>query len=247
MLKRWIMAIASLVCLTACSQDTGPQTDKTEKEHADEVVIGHNAIENADRFQTFSKRVFHHQKDGIRITQRTIEGDPIYQNVRFDGKKYEYTYDSREDAYGSKEVTKDTCKDFRIIETNTETTALLEKCENQIDSITLFTLSYDTAKEDRFDFLLKYGENLEKVIDTNKVKLANKEKNIVFKNMIYINLLKDKKLEKSCSNSKMQYDLTVWVNQGKKHYKWYDCDTGKDAKDLSGLAETIIGVYEHKK
>jgi Domain of unknown function (DUF4362) len=246
MLKRWIMAIASLVCLAACSQDTGPQTDRAEKEHADEVVIGHNAIENADRFQAFSKRVSQQQKDEIRIMQRTIEGDPIYQNVRFNGKEYEYTHDSREDAYGSKEVTRDTCGDFRVIETNTETTALLEKCENRIDSITLFTLSYDTAKEDRFDFLLKYGENLEMVIDTNKVELANKEKNIVFKNMIYINLFKDKKLEQSCSDSNMQYDLTVWINEGKRHYKWYGCDTGKDAKELTGLAETIIGVFEHR-
>lgn len=245
-MKKWIMAIASLVCLAACSQDTRPPTDKAEKDHADQVVIGHNSIENADRFLAFLKRVSHQQKDEIRIMQRTIEGDPIYQNVRFDGKKYKYTHDSREDAYESKEVTKDTCKNFRVIETNTETTALLEKCENRIDSITLFTLSYDTAQEDRFDFLLKYGENLEKVIDTNKVELANKEKNIVFKNMIYINLFKDKKLEKSCSNSNMKYDLTVWVNQGKKHYKWFDCDSGKDAKDLTGLAETIIGVNEHR-
>ncbi|OOE12670.1 DUF4362 domain-containing protein [Fictibacillus arsenicus] len=244
-MKRWIMVIASLVCLAACSQDTEPQTDKAEN-HVDEVVIGHNAIENADRFQAFSKRVSQKQKDEIRIMQRTIEGDPIYQDVRFDGKKYEYTHDNREDAYGSKEVTKDSCKDFRVIETNTETTAFLEKCENRIDSITLFTLSYNAAKEDRFDFLLKYGENLEKVIDTNKVELPNKEKNIVFKNMIYINLFKDKKLEKSCSESNMQYELTVWINQGKENYNWYDCDTGKDAKDLSGLAETIIGVYEHR-
>ncbi|RZT23787.1 DUF4362 domain-containing protein [Fictibacillus sp. BK138] len=245
-MKNWIMVIASLVCLAACSQDTGTQTDKVEN-HVDEVVIGHNAIENADRFQAFSKRVSQKQKDEIRIMQRTIEGDPIYQDVRFDGKKYEYTHDSREDAYGSKEVTKDTCKEFRVIETNTETTALLEKCDNRIEGITLFNLSYDTAKEDRVDFLLKYGENLEKVIDTNKVKLANKEKNIVFKNMIYMNLFKDKKLENSCSNSNMQYDLTVWVNQGKKNYKWLDCDSGKDAKDLTGLAETIIGVFEHKR
>jgi Domain of unknown function (DUF4362) len=246
MLKKWIVAIASLVCLTACSQDTGPQTDKAEKDRADEVVIGHNAIENADRFHAFSKRVSQKQKDEIRIMQRTIEGDPIYQHVRFDGKEFEYTHDSREDAYGSKEVTRDTCGNFRVIETNTETTALLEKCENRIDSITLFTLSYDAAKEDRFDFLLKYGENLEKVIDTNIVELANKEKNIVFKNMIYINLFKDKKLEKTCSDSNMQYDLTVWINEGKRHYKWYDCDTGKDAQDLTGLAETIIGVFEHR-
>lgn len=246
MLKRWIMAITSLVYLAACSQDNGPQTDKAEINRADEVVIGHNAIENADRFHAFSKSVSQQQKDEIRIMQRTIEGDPIYQNVRFNGKEYEYTHDSREDAFGSKEITRDTCGDFRVIETNTETTALLEKCENRIDSITLFTLSYDTAQEDRFDFLLKYGENLEKIIDTNKVKLANKEKNIVFKNMIYISLFKDKKLEKSCSDSKVKFDLTVWVNEGKKHYKWNDCDTGKDAKDLTGLAETIIGVYEHK-
>lgn len=245
-MKRWVMAIASLVCLAACSQDTGPQADQAEKDHTDQVVIGHNAIENADRFHAFSKRLSHQQKDEIRIIQRTIEGDPIYKNIRYDGKKYEYTHDNREDAYGSKEVTTDTCGDFRVIETNTETTALLEKCENRIDSITLFTLSYDTANEDRFDFLLKYGEDLEKIFDTNKIELPNKEKNIVFKNMIYINLYKDKKLEKSCSNSNFKYDLTVWVNEGKKHYKWYDCDTGKDAKDLTGLAETIVGVFEHR-
>ena len=45
----------------------------------------------------------------------------------------------------------------------------------------------------------------------------------------------------------MQYDLTVWINGGKQQYKWYACDSGEDAKDLTGVAETIIGVFEHKK
>jgi hypothetical protein len=246
MLRKWLIAILTVVCLAACSQEELPHTKKAEKNDSDVIIILHNGIENADRFHAFTKRVAEKQKDKITIMQRTIEGDPIYQNVQFNSKEYEYTHDNREDAYGSKEVRKDSCKDFRVIETNTETTALLEKCKNINDSIELFKLSYDSSKEDRLDFLLKYGENLEKVIDTNKVELPDKEKNIVFKNMVYINLFKDKKLEKSCAKSEMQYDLTVWINEGKRHYKWYDCDSGQDAKDLTGVAETMIQVFEHR-
>lgn len=246
MLRKLIIALSAVLCLAACSQEEPQQTKKADKVNSGEIIISYSGIENADRFHEFTKRIAKHEKDEIRIMQRTIEGDPIYQNVRFDGQDYQYTHDNREDAYGTKEVTKDKCKDFRVIETNTETTALLEKCEDRGGSIELFYLRYDTLKENRFDFAFKYGENLEKMIDTNKTELPNKEKNIVFKNLIYIDFLKDKKLKKSCPDSNIQYDLTVWINGGKRHYKWFACDSGKDAKDLTGVADTIIKVLEHK-
>jgi Domain of unknown function (DUF4362) len=243
-LRKWIIALLSLIFLVACSQEEEQPTKKADNFNSDDITISYSGIENADRFNDFSKRVAQHQTDEIRITQRTLEGDPIYQTIKFDGKVFQYIHDSRKDAFGAKEVTKDRCEDFRVIEKNTETTALLEKCAGR-GSIELFYLSYDSLKEDRLDFALKYGENLEKIIDTNKTNIPNKEKNIVFKNLVYIDFLKDKKLKKSCSDSTMQYELTVWINGGERHYKWYDCDIGPDAKSLTGVAETIIKVFEH--
>jgi hypothetical protein len=242
-MKKWFLTMTAILILAACSNEKTQQQNKIDP--ADEVTIYYGGIENAERLMTFTKRVGQHKRDEMRITQLTKEGDPIYQDVRFDGKKYQYTHDNREDTYGNKEVTKDTCKGYKLIETNTHSTAILEKCKSD-RTIELFDLKYDSSKEDRFDFALKYGENLEKEIDTNKTPLKNKEKNIVYKNLVYIDYLQGKSIEESCADSKMKYELTVWINGGKKHYKWNQCDSGEDAKDLTGVADTIMKVFEYR-
>jgi hypothetical protein len=247
-MKKWLFLITAVFLLAACQVEKERAVNKSNEivkneTKNNEIKISYRSIKNGERIYDFTKKVIKHQKDQIRITQNTIEGDPIYQDIEYDGKDFQYTLDTREDDYGTKEVITKTCSKFRVEEKNTEATAILDQCENG-QTIELYTLEYNSALEDRFDFALKYGENLEKVIDTNRTPMENKEKNIVFKNLVYINFLRMKFVNEPCSDSKMKYDLTVWLNGGKEHFKWSDCDKGKDAENLNGVAQTIIKVYE---
>lgn len=66
-----------------------------------EVVDVHGKISNLDKFENFIKHIESGDKDTIRITSYTIEGDPIFYNLIYDGKQIQYTYDNSQDAYGA--------------------------------------------------------------------------------------------------------------------------------------------------
>ncbi|WP_223701096.1 DUF4362 domain-containing protein [Sutcliffiella deserti] len=64
-----------------------------------DVVDLHGEISNLDRFEDFVESVENGVKDGIRITIYTDEGDPIYNNLDYDGNKIQYTYDNSQDGF----------------------------------------------------------------------------------------------------------------------------------------------------
>ncbi|WNB91095.1 DUF4362 domain-containing protein [Bacillus sp. NEB1478] len=238
-MRYWVLLFVTICFLSACQKEDQVVSTKNE------IKMGNSRIENGERLYHFSKSSADHQSDKIRITQYTKEGDPIYQDINYDGKTYKYKLDTTEDKFGVGEIRKTSCQMFHMEEKNNEMTAVLEQCGDALQ-IELFTLQYDSSKEGRFDFALKYGANLENVIDTNNAPMENKDKNIVLKNLVFINYQIREYEQDTCTTSKMKYDLTVWINEGKKHYKWSDCDKEEDAKDFTELAETIIQVYKNQ-
>lgn len=61
----------------------------------------------------------------------TTEGDPIYQDLEFDGQAIKSVYDSREDQYGSGEVIETICTEFETVETEDKPDYILTGCENK--------------------------------------------------------------------------------------------------------------------
>lgn len=51
-------------------------------------------------------------RDYIRITSYTLEGDPVFRELQFDGKDIQYKYDNSKHAYGGndKGIKQDICK-----------------------------------------------------------------------------------------------------------------------------------------
>ncbi|MDR7071515.1 hypothetical protein J2X07_000490 [Fictibacillus barbaricus] len=196
-----------------------------------------------ERLTHFIKQIEVRKKDKIRISHHTIEGDPIYEEVKYNGKIFNYKFDNSEDDFGVKDIRTTSCQTFHVDENDVQMSGYLDQCDDG-QRIELFTLHYDSSSEDRFDFALKYGPNLENAIDTNKTPMDNKEKNTVFKNLVYADFLNQKYEQGVCTNSKMKYDLTVWMNGGKRHFNWSDCDKGEDV--FTEVAETIIQVYENQ-
>ena len=77
----------------------GKYTMEDAKNNGD--IIVQNGVTNSDRFESFLKNATQGKSDQIRITAYTIEGDPILYDVKYDGKTYQYSFDSSRDQFGS--------------------------------------------------------------------------------------------------------------------------------------------------
>ncbi len=84
-----------------------------KSEHAEmngDVVNMHGQITNLDKWVQFMENVKNGTPDEAHVTFYTIEGDPIFQDLLYDGQTIEYTYDNTKDAFGSPKKTTAFCK-----------------------------------------------------------------------------------------------------------------------------------------
>ncbi|RJP02579.1 DUF4362 domain-containing protein [Exiguobacterium sp. RIT452] len=88
-----------------------------------------------DRFATFLKHVDEKEKDTIRITNYTTEGDAILEDVSYDGKRFTYSLDSSRDAYGSQtdDRNKEICQNLEKRTENERSVFFLTDCEEGED------------------------------------------------------------------------------------------------------------------
>lgn len=119
--------ILFLLCtiLTACSYDY------TTAEERGDIVDLHGKITNEERLDEFIMKIEANKKDKIRITRYTIEGDPLFHDFSYDGKKINYKYDNSKDKYGSSDVRSTKCDSFIKNETNLIKEFLLEGCSGK--------------------------------------------------------------------------------------------------------------------
>ncbi|MCM3611043.1 DUF4362 domain-containing protein [Planococcus sp. MERTA32b] len=99
--------------LFGCQQSTGTDTpavavDNPENPYPPEEAIENGdvvdifgEITNLDKFREFTKNFDAGVTDEIRITFYTVEGDPVFYNLNYDGNKIHYTYDDSQDGYAS--------------------------------------------------------------------------------------------------------------------------------------------------
>ncbi|MED4783855.1 DUF4362 domain-containing protein [Brevibacillus choshinensis] len=123
-MKRMSMLVVAVCFLAACGTEEQPGTDEIQSAFPEltkpyrseqaikngDVVNLHGKISNWERWEQFIKNVDQQKADQVRITSYTTEGDPIFDELVYDGKGIEYTYDDSMDAYGgnnrSRQVTK---------------------------------------------------------------------------------------------------------------------------------------------
>jgi len=76
-------------------------------------IVFKDKVYNIKRFEQFLTNLANRKKDSIRITGYTDEGDPLFKDLRFDGKVILYSYDDSNDAFGgnNKGLKKDVCKE----------------------------------------------------------------------------------------------------------------------------------------
>lgn len=77
-------------------------------------IVYQNEVVNLERFEEFLMNLSNKYEDTIRVTGYTDEGDPIFQDLRFDGEVIHYIYDNSNDEYAGKDKGKETdvCKEI---------------------------------------------------------------------------------------------------------------------------------------
>ncbi|MDQ8734618.1 DUF4362 domain-containing protein [Paenibacillus sp. LHD-38] len=76
-----------------------PYSPEKAAENGD-IVHVHGRYSNMDSWQRFLKNVESKQPDNARITQYTVEGDPLFYEFVFNGEELQYLYDNSMDAFG---------------------------------------------------------------------------------------------------------------------------------------------------
>jgi hypothetical protein len=118
-LKKWMAAGLLLAMLVGGCDGPGDRVEvevgKKYKPASTDVVNRHGKIENLEQFEMFFENVQNGKEDNVRIVSYTVEGDPILQDLEFDGKTIQSVEDSRMDAYGNGELTKMNCEEIEYV------------------------------------------------------------------------------------------------------------------------------------
>ncbi|WP_053178221.1 DUF4362 domain-containing protein [Peribacillus loiseleuriae] len=117
--------------------------DSEEAIENGDVVNRHGEISNLDKFENFIKNVESGTKDEIRITMYTIEGDPIFYNLNYDGNKIQYTYDDSQDGYAGsgKGIKSTSCSNIESRNTENGVEYHLSECSSEVGNTFYFQVS----------------------------------------------------------------------------------------------------------
>ncbi|KGR91706.1 hypothetical protein CD30_03770 [Ureibacillus massiliensis 4400831 = CIP 108448 = CCUG 49529] len=118
-MNRFLLAtiiILTLFSATGCSSGAYSYDEAIKRGD----IVYQVQVENFERFELFLNNLSIKKEDNIRITGFTHEGDPIFQDLEYDGKVIHYTRDNSFDEYAGegKGVERDVCT--KIIEKESE-------------------------------------------------------------------------------------------------------------------------------
>ena len=117
-------------------QQTYPQIPYSYEEAIEkgDVVDMHGEVSNVENFTSFIEHVEQQTEDEIRITIYTVEGAPIFYDLRYDGKKIHYTYDDSLDGFGGPDtgIEKTTCSEIVSEQVEEGTRYQLQDCTDEV-------------------------------------------------------------------------------------------------------------------
>ncbi|WP_214803631.1 MULTISPECIES: DUF4362 domain-containing protein [unclassified Exiguobacterium] len=122
--QRWV-SLVLVVVLVGCGKSY-----PIEQAIENGDIVTTPSRENVERFQTFLNQVNQKGEDSIRITSYTTEGDPIIQDVTYDGKQFSYSLDSSQDEFGNQADDRDgeSCQALKKDQTDETHVYLLTDC-----------------------------------------------------------------------------------------------------------------------
>ncbi|MEK3987372.1 DUF4362 domain-containing protein [Paenibacillus sp. FSL K6-3166] len=256
-----ILLIFIALIVTGCFNQPSNGEDKftTTINEQEDVINSHGMIvKNLKKLDAFIQN-----KAGTqRVVHYTIEGDPIFNDLKYTDQGIEMRHDNSEDTFGSPQVTTYTCQNLVRNETDKLLSYTLTGCEGEQAKIELLQIPFDVTKQDKFEFVLKYGVNqkneintIEKklvkdlqngeVVEVSDFELSEQERGQIYKEMVLANYLDEKELSTECNRKPaVSYDLSVQINSGERHYQWTECQNTEDDGQMTELAQTIIKIVQ---
>ena len=144
-MKKYAIVLA-IFLISGCQNTDEPISVKTgqadvssDRPSSEAVVDRLGQIENFERFEEFLMNTEKGVKDKLTIVQYTTEGDPIFQELDYDGTVIKSTTDTSQDKFGSGEIYKKTCTSIEVTEKTDVTEYVLTGCDESED-ITLFIM-----------------------------------------------------------------------------------------------------------
>jgi len=256
-----ILLIFITLIITGCFNQPSNGTDKftTTINEQEDVINSHGMIvKNLKKLDAFIKNKAGKQ----RVVHYTIEGDPIFNDLKYTDQGIEMRHDNSEDTFGSPQVTTYTCQNLVRNETDKLLSYTLTGCEGEQAKIELLQIPFDVTKQDKFELVLKYGVNqkneintIEKklvkdlqngeVVEVSDFELSEQERGQIYKEMVLANYLDEKELSTECNRKPVaSYDLSVQINSGERHYQWTECQNTEDDGQMTELAQAIIKIVQ---
>lgn len=93
-----------------------------------DVVIGLSGTKNAVKWTQFVANVEAKKPDDVQVIQFTIEGDPIFYDLTYDGNAIRYQLDTTHDAFGSPRKLIDYCGEVSATSTDEGKEYRLKAC-----------------------------------------------------------------------------------------------------------------------
>ena len=240
----WILGIIFLL-LTGCqgADQTAEPTDGDDSELGADVVDMHGGITGMDKMENYFQQVEKKEKGDLRLVYYSIEGDPILKDLSYDGKRIKVKNDYSRDQYGNGGVDTFQCGKMKKEENPTNLTYYLTDCEGTHgDMSDVLTVSYNVKQQDVFDVELTYGKNGEK----QSIELNDEEKQEVYKQLVLANYLNTKLSSDTCPKESQPdtYSMHVKINGADRTFKWDSCESSKESKKFTNIAEYIIHASE---
>ena len=150
MKKLFFAVILFLIVITTFGCSNNKSYSSKEAIKRGDIVYQQSKVANLTRFEQFLTNLSNKKEDTIRVTSYTHEGDPIFQDLQFNGKVLKYTHDNSNDAYAGndKGIEKDVCTE--IIKKENEQGQVdffVSGCAKQQDSF-LFRVEKSKLKHD---------------------------------------------------------------------------------------------------
>ncbi|MCJ8013097.1 DUF4362 domain-containing protein [Paenibacillus sp. KQZ6P-2] len=234
-----------------------PSAIEPATEGAD-VIDMHGMVENRELLDAFIG-----QSEGSqRLIRYTIEGDPIYHDLTHKDGRVELRLDTTEDKFGQGQVRTYSCSKLNREETDTYISYILTGCDGESKNMELLHISFDVSKQDRFEFVLKYGpfgtheintveQKLLKdlgngqMVEVSDYSLPEQDRQKIYRELVLAGYLNEKNLSSTCSlQNGNSYDLKVFINGGERHFQWKSCDSGPDGKQMTAAANEMIRIVQ---
>ena len=97
----FIFVIFFCILITVCFEKLSAYDSKQAIANGD-VVSVHGKTTNLNKLDDFMSKIYNGEKDSVRITIYTNEGDAIITDLIFNGKIIECDFDTRRDKFSSK-------------------------------------------------------------------------------------------------------------------------------------------------